>query len=113
MTRLRGRRNRREFLQGSLVLAGLGLLAGCGMLSPGTQPANTRRVPSVGVISQGGPWNAVADGLREGLAERGLVEGEHFSLDLRDAGGDPESIKEAARSLEREQVALIYAVATS
>ena len=46
--RLRGRR---RFLQGSLALAGLGLLSGCGSLPwPGRQPA---KVPRIGFLAVG------------------------------------------------------------
>jgi len=69
--------------------------------------------PRVGVILQGGPFSAVVDGLREGLRERQLVEGKQFALDVRDAAGDLKAVQEAARSLERQRAALIYAVATS
>jgi putative ABC transport system substrate-binding protein len=70
-------------------------------------------VPRLGVILQGGPFYAVVDGLREGLKERRLLEGKQFVLDVRDAAGDLKAVEEAARSLERQKVALIYAVATS
>jgi len=84
------------------------------LLIPLSRPeAQQTRIPSVGVILQGGPWYAVVDGLREGLRERRLVEGKQFALDIRDAGGDPKSVEEAARSLEQQKVALIYTVATS
>jgi putative tryptophan/tyrosine transport system substrate-binding protein len=75
--------------------------------------AQQSRIPSIGVIFQGGPWYAVVDGLRDGLRRLRLVEGKQFTLDIRDARGDPKSVEEAARSLERQQVALIYTVATS
>jgi putative ABC transport system substrate-binding protein len=75
--------------------------------------AQQTRIPNVGVILQGGPWNVVVDGLRDGLSKLRLVEGKQFILDIRDARGDPKAVEEAARSLERQKVALIYAVATS
>jgi putative tryptophan/tyrosine transport system substrate-binding protein len=70
-------------------------------------------IPRVGVILQGGPFFSVVDGLREGLRERRLAEGKQFVLDVRDAAGDLKAVEEAARSLERQKVALIYTVATS
>ncbi len=70
-------------------------------------------IPRVGVILQGGPFFAVVDGLREGLRERRLAEGKQFVLDVRDAAGDLKAVEEAARSLERQKVALTYTVATS
>lgn len=70
-------------------------------------------IPRLGVILQGGPFSAVVDGLREGLRERRLVEGKDFALDVRDTGGDLKAVEDAARSLERQKAALIYAIATS
>ena len=46
--------SRRRFLQGSLALAGLGLLAGCGVLpSPLQPPAKVPRVGYLGLGSSG------------------------------------------------------------
>jgi ABC-type uncharacterized transport system substrate-binding protein len=70
-------------------------------------------VPRVGVILQGGLWYAVIDGLRQGLKQLGLVEGKHFVLEIRDTQGDLKRVEDAARSLERQNVSLIYSVATS
>jgi len=70
-------------------------------------------VPRVGVILQGGLWYAVIDGLRQGLKQLGLAEGRHFVLEIRDAQGDLKRVEDAARSLERQKVSLIYSVATS
>jgi putative ABC transport system substrate-binding protein len=75
--------------------------------------AQQTEIPRLGVILQGGPFSAVVDGLREGLREQRLVEGKQFVLEVRDAAGDLKVVAEAARSLERQKVALIYAVATS
>ena len=71
------------------------------------------KVPRIGVLLQGGPWYDAIDGLRHGLKQLGLEEGKQYVLDIRDAKGDMKAIEEAARSLEREKVKLIYAVATS
>jgi ABC-type uncharacterized transport system substrate-binding protein len=70
-------------------------------------------IPRVGVILQGGLWYAVIDGLREGLKQLGLVEGKHFVLEIRDTQGDLKGVEDASRSLERQNVKLIYSVATS
>jgi putative tryptophan/tyrosine transport system substrate-binding protein len=74
------------------------------------QPAKLYRV---GVILQGGPFYTMVDGLRDGLKELGLVEGKHFALEIRDTRGDLKAVEEAARSLEREKVNLLYTIATS
>lgn len=45
------RHNRRQFLQGSLAVAGVGLHAGCGLVSlPGQRPTSLRRI---GYLSSG------------------------------------------------------------
>lgn len=67
----------------------------------------------VGVILHGGPQFEVLDGLKAGFKDLGLQEGQHFALDVRDAKGDLSAVEEAARSLERSKVSLIYAVNTS
>ncbi len=75
--------------------------------------AQQAKVHRVGVILQGGPWYAMVDGLRDGLRELGVVEGKHLVLEIRDTQGDLKAVEEAARSLERHQVDLIYTAATS
>lgn len=75
--------------------------------------AQQAKVYRVGVIHQGGPYQAVVDGLREGLRELGYEEGKQIRLEIRDAGGDIKAVEEAARNFEREKVNLIYAVTTS
>ena len=67
----------------------------------------------IGVLLQGGPWYEAIDGLRLGLKELGLEEGKQFVLDIRDSKGDLKAVEEAARSLERDKVKVIYAVASS
>jgi putative tryptophan/tyrosine transport system substrate-binding protein len=74
------------------------------------QPAKLYRV---GVIHQGGPYEAVVDGLRDGLRVLGYEQGKHFLLDIRDLKGDLKVVEEAARNLERENANLIFAVTTS
>jgi putative tryptophan/tyrosine transport system substrate-binding protein len=74
------------------------------------QPAKVYRV---GVIHEGGTFYAVVDGLKAGLKELGLEEGKHYVLEIRDLKGDRKAAEEAARSLERGKVNLIYVVSTS
>jgi putative tryptophan/tyrosine transport system substrate-binding protein len=75
--------------------------------------AQQTRVYRVGIVMQGGPYNAAIDGLRDGLKELGLEEGKQLVLQVRDTRGDLKSVEAAARSLEGEKVDLIYAVSTS
>jgi len=86
----------------------LGLLAA--PLVAQAQPAT--KVYRVGVVLEGGPYHAAVDGLRDGLKELGFEEGTRYILHIRDVNGDLTAVGEAARNLEREQVDLIYAIAT-
>jgi putative ABC transport system substrate-binding protein len=75
--------------------------------------AQQAKIYRVGVILEGGPFYAVLDGLKDGLRELGFEEGKHFLLQIRDLKGVRKAADEAARSLEREKVDLIYVIATS
>jgi putative tryptophan/tyrosine transport system substrate-binding protein len=75
--------------------------------------AQQARLYRVGVVLQGGAYSGAVDGLRDGLKDLGLNEGKHVVLHVRDTGGDLKAVEAAARSLEREKVDVIYAVATS
>jgi putative tryptophan/tyrosine transport system substrate-binding protein len=75
--------------------------------------AQQAKIYRVGVILEGGPFYAVLDGLKDGLRELGFEEGKHFLLQIRDLKGVRKVADEAARSLEREKVDLIYVIATS
>jgi putative ABC transport system substrate-binding protein len=67
----------------------------------------------VGVILQGGSWYQVVEGLRDGLKALGFEEGRQFALDIHDMHGDLKAVEQQARSLEQQQVALIYTLSTS
>src|SRR5262245_5996110 len=71
--------------------------------------AQQPKVYRVGVIYPGGPFNAVVEGMRDGLKELGL--GKQVRLELRDSKGDLGAVKEAAKAFERDKVDVIYAVA--
>src|SRR5713226_2986076 len=75
--------------------------------------AQQAKVYRIGVLLPGSPWYVAIDGLRQGLRELGLEEGKHFVLDIRDTKGDVKAAEEAARNLERDKIALIYAVPNS
>lgn len=75
--------------------------------------AQQAKVHRIGVLLFGGPWYETVDGLRVGLKEIGLEEGKQFTLAIHDTKGNAKAAQEAARSLEREKVTLIYALASS
>jgi putative ABC transport system substrate-binding protein len=75
--------------------------------------AQQTKAHRVGVIHQGGPYQAVVDGLRAGLRELGYEEGKHIVFEIRDTKGEPKLVEEAAKTLEQEKVSLIYSVTTS
>jgi putative ABC transport system substrate-binding protein len=89
------------------------LIATLALASVHLAQAQQAKIYRVGVILEGGPFYAVVDGLKDGLRELGFEEGKHYLLQIRDLKGVRKAADEAARSLEREKVNLIYVVATS
>ena len=81
--------NRRQFLQGSLALAGLGLLAGCELPSLARQ--QTPRVPRIG-YTWNGPvsptFTSLKDAFLDGMQDLGYVEDQTFVLEIRRVSGD-------------------------
>jgi putative tryptophan/tyrosine transport system substrate-binding protein len=94
---------RRGFLRGSLSLAGLGLLNGCGLPTP--QPPTSERVRLIGVLGgePGGRWDAFLDGLRE----LGWVEGRNLAVEYRWTEGDTQRWRALATELVERKVELI------
>ena len=88
-------------------------LLGAAAVWPFAARAQQPLLPRVGVIFQGGPWEAVIDGLREGLNQLGFVEGKQFVLNIRNTHGDLKAVEEAAKDLEQQKVDVIYTAATS
>lgn len=78
-------RSRRQFLQGSLGLAGLGLAAGCG-LPP--LPSPPPKVARVGLLHVATPPEAFTQAFSDGLRELGYMEGRDVLLERRSAEGD-------------------------
>ena len=89
------------------------LLAALALASVHLTQAQQIKMYRVGVIHEGGTFYAVVDGLKDGLRELGLEEGKHYVLEIRDLKGDRKAAEEAARSLERGKINLIYVVSTS
>ncbi len=84
-------------------MAGLGLLAGCGLLPP--QAPTSERVRLIGVLGDapGGRWDAFLDGLRE----LGWVEGRNLAVESRWAEGDSQRYRALATELVERKVELI------
>jgi putative ABC transport system substrate-binding protein len=90
--------SRRRFLRGGRAMAGLGLLAGCGVI-----PLRSReqaRVPRVGVLF---PFSLPAQGFsqpfHEGLREVGYVVGENIHVEYRSSDGQAERLPDLAAEL--------------
>ena len=77
------RRSRRQFLHGSLALAGLGLLSGCGVLPPQAAPAApVRRIGFLSATALAANADRI-EAFRQGLRELGYVEGEDIVIEYR------------------------------
>ena len=95
--------DRREFISmaiGSIALASLAAKA---------QPRKPYRV---GVIHEGGTYDAVVEGLKDGLRGLGLEPGKDVLLEIRDMQGNRPAVGEAARSLEQSKVDLLCSLST-
>jgi putative ABC transport system substrate-binding protein len=98
---------RRDFLRGSVVVAGVGLLAGCGIpFGPWAQPA---RIPRIGFLALGSETSNAPNSaaFRQGLRELGYIEGQHFGLEQRYADGREERLPELAADLARLEIDVI------
>jgi putative ABC transport system substrate-binding protein len=108
-------RSRRRFLRGSLALAGLGLLSGCGVQLPPAQPP--AKVPRIGYPEVNPVTTALVQAqtqaFREGLREFGYVEGQTIAVELRSADGRVERIPDLVVELVQLPVDLIVAVGPS
>lgn len=82
-------------------------------LLTGSVGAQQPKAYRVGVVTAGGAWYEVIDGLRAGLKQLGFEEGKQFVLTIRDTKGNAKAAEEAARNLEQEKVDLLYTTQTS
>jgi putative ABC transport system substrate-binding protein len=78
---------RRRLIRGSLALAGLGLLSGCGRL-PWQTPS---KVPRIGYLDSL-PNQITFEPFRDGLRDLGYVDGENIAIEYRAADGDLERL---------------------
>src|SRR4051794_12318817 len=105
-------RSRRTFLQRSAVLAGVGLLSGCGVVPSLTRL--TAKVPRVGWLS---PGSGASDegflaSFRDGLRELGWVVGQSIAIESRWAEGSFERLPDLAAELVRLNIDVIVASVT-
>lgn len=85
-----------------LASLGLGLLAPC--LAGAQSPRNPSRIFVLGLT----PFNAtLSEEFRQGLSERGHLEGRHYRLDVQDAGGKPEQLRDMAAAGMRGSTDLV------
>jgi len=77
------------------------------------QGQTAAKLHRIGVIHQGGVFDAAMRGMVEGLKQAGLVEGKHFVLHVRDTGGKLREVAPAAHQLVSERVDLLFTVTTS
>jgi putative ABC transport system substrate-binding protein len=100
------RRGRRGLLRGSLALAGLGLLSGCGVTSlRGQRPASLRHI---GVLTDGLSDPGI-ESFREGMRDLGYVEGQNLLIEYCDAEGNLERLPALAAELVDSRVEVIVA----
>ena len=106
-----GTLSRRRFLQDSLILASLGLLAGCGVLSPWAPAAP--KIPRIGylVLRPVGALSPPEEAFRDSLREQGYVEGQTIAIEWRLADRE-ERLADLASELVGLGVELIFAGGT-
>jgi len=111
MARDRAARTRRQFVHGSLALAGLGLLSGCGM-----RPLRLRepaKVPRIGFLGLGtsGP-NPRLEAFRQGLRDLGYAEGQNVAVEYRLAEGRADRLPGFAAELVQLDVDVLCTSST-
>jgi putative ABC transport system substrate-binding protein len=69
----------------------------------------------MGLLSLGPPstFPTLMDAFREGMREIGYVEGTHYVLDMRNAGGKPDELPDVARMLVAQGVDVILVSGTT
>ena len=99
-------RSRRRMLGGSLAVAGLGVLSGCGLASfPGTRQAGPRRIGFIDSL----PNQTTFVPFREGMRDLGYVDGENVAIEYRTADGDLERLPALVADLVAFPVEILLA----
>src|SRR4051794_39046752 len=103
--------SRRRLIHGSLGLAGLAVLNGCGRLPWLAKPT----IPRIGVLGGAGgtPDDPDNTAFRDGLRDLGYTEGQNIALEWRfPVGASPDQLPALATDLVRLPVDLIVAEGT-
>lgn len=79
------------------------------LLIAASAQAQSDKLPMVGWLRVASPEMSPGKPLRAALSVRGMVDGEHYQLDIRVAEGQPERLPELPRSLARDRPAVIVA----
>jgi putative tryptophan/tyrosine transport system substrate-binding protein len=99
--------SRRRFLQGSLGVASLSLLSGCGVLPSQLQPR--KKIPRLGFLSPTAPPGPVsAQAFVQALRDLNYVEGETIVIEYRWAEEHEERLPALATELVALEVDVIY-----
>lgn len=90
----------------------ISLLVILGLAAVPLVQAQPQKPYRIGVIHEGGTYNAVVEGLKDGLRGLGLEPGKDVLLDIRDMQGNRAAVAAAARSLEQAKVDLLCSLST-
>jgi putative ABC transport system substrate-binding protein len=83
------------------------------LLSSEAKAAQLSSPYQIGVVYPGGAQSETLNGFRDGLKELGMEENKNYVLIIKNTKGDAKAAEEAAKTLERENVNLIYAVTST
>src|SRR3954447_13613993 len=106
-------RTRRTFIQSCVALAGVGLLSGCGSISPWpSTPSRPRRIGFLSVVVPTSPVPPNVVAWRQQLAELGWAEGQNLTIEYRFANGDQARLPDLAAELVQAGVDVIFTTST-
>src|SRR5437764_2285611 len=99
--------SRRQFLQGSLALAGSDVLLSCGL--PPSFGQRGAKVPHIGYLAAGGAGGPTELAFLDGLRERGYIDGQTITIDYRLADGQLALLPQLAAELVKLPLDLMLA----
>ena len=106
-------RGRRRFLRGSLALAGLGVLSGCGLPPQARSAGRPARLGWLMPNSPDSPADAeFTRAFQQGLRDLGYVEGQNLAIEYRAAEGQFDRLPELAAELARLPLDVVFAQST-